>query len=286
MKRYGVLHALVMSPFSTGLYRDVAHNWRGAGVGYLLLLTLLTMVVFTVKAQTAINGFLRDDATVFIDQVPPITIEDGVLSADVEQPYYIVEDPDDPTSAVIAVIDTTGQFNSLEDVDAPILITAEKVYHRENANKTETFEFSGIDGFQMNRDDVHSWGGRLARWAWVLIFPFGFIGSFVYRLIQVLVAALVGLIIASAVKRTLSYGALIRLSAVAITPAIVFGTVLVLLGVKVPLTWLIQVAIGLFYLIVAVAAAKPTDEAPPFQMDAPPPAPSDSSFGQPPAPVA
>jgi len=125
----------------------------------------------------------------------------------------------------------------------------------------------------------------LARWAWAFIFPFAFIGSFVYRLIQILIASLVGLIIASMAKRTLSYGALMRLSAVAITPAIVFATVLFLLDVKIPLGGLIQVCIGLFYLIIAVVAAKPTDEAPPFQMDVPPPTASDSSFGQPPAPV-
>ena len=51
MRRFSGLHALVLSFFSPALYRDVALQWRGIGVLYLLLVATICAIPRLVMIQ-------------------------------------------------------------------------------------------------------------------------------------------------------------------------------------------------------------------------------------------
>ena len=254
MKRYGVFHALVMSLFSKDLYRDVAANWKGIGGLYLLLLTILTVVPLAMVIQHHVGEALADDTAPVIDQIPPIVIEDGRLSADCEPPYVIVPDPDDPESPIVAVIDTTGQTTSLDQTDAYVLVTATHIHHREGETKTVSNSFAEVPQFQLDRDKVHGWAQWIHKWLWVFVGPALFVFFYVARLLLALVAALLALIVAAMANRKLSFAALMRLSAVAITPAVIFSTVLACTSLRVPSSDWICFGIGLIYVVLAALA--------------------------------
>ena len=78
--------------------------------------------------------------------------------------------------------------------------------------------------------------------------------SFVYRVVQVLIYALIGMLFASILKTTLDYDALVRLSVISITPVVALNTLRRLLDVHVPMTWLISFVIAMIYLFIAVKA--------------------------------
>lgn len=53
MKNYSVFHPLYLSFFSKSLYQDVAKNWKGTGLAYLLLLLALAWVPGWSRSITA-----------------------------------------------------------------------------------------------------------------------------------------------------------------------------------------------------------------------------------------
>ena len=81
----------------------------------------------------------------------------------------------------------------------------------------------------------------------VLLYPFALLSSYVYRIIQALIYAAVGLLFASSCKVSLSYGALLRLAVVAMTPCIIIKTVFALADIDLPCV------VGLLYLVITLA---------------------------------
>jgi hypothetical protein len=78
------------------------------------------------------------------------------------------------------------------------------------------------------------------------------IGSFVFRAIQVLIYALIGLLFANLLQASISYKTLMRLAAVAITPVLVLDLILEFLPIHIPLWWFLGIVVGLGYLFFAV----------------------------------
>ena len=82
MNRYGRLQALTLSFYSRALYRDVAQNWKGAGLLYLWNVLALSWMACAFATHSRSDALDR-----IIDQVPPIRIEHGVAFVDAQQPF-------------------------------------------------------------------------------------------------------------------------------------------------------------------------------------------------------
>ena len=98
MRRYSILHPLILSFYSQPLYRDVGRHWQGFCFTYLLLLLALAWVPTTIKAHLAVANFVQNVAAGIVKQIPPIRISNGEVSTKVETPYFITEPKDGPFS--------------------------------------------------------------------------------------------------------------------------------------------------------------------------------------------
>src|SRR4030095_1761852 len=103
MRRYSIFHPLVLSFFSKSLYRDVAKNWRGTGLLYLLLILALLWIPSIIKGHLGFTSWGDNDAKGLTQQIPATTITNGHASTNVAQPYFI-KDP--KTGETLALIDT------------------------------------------------------------------------------------------------------------------------------------------------------------------------------------
>src|SRR4051812_28276463 len=132
-RQFSVWSALVLAPFFVAnLYRDVARNWRGIGLRLLVLVLVISWTVTGVQLHRSFNHFAKDEFPTFVQDVPPITIKDGVVSSPVEQPYYIT---DKQSGKPFVVIDTTGEITSLDQTGgAIVLLTDTKPHYRDNNN--------------------------------------------------------------------------------------------------------------------------------------------------------
>lgn len=250
MRRVSNPRAIVLSFFSRELYRDVAHEWLGAGLCYLLLVTFLCMVPPLIKMQVGIAVFAREEAGPILEQIPPIAIRDGHVSAAVPMPFVIR----DAKGGALAVLDTTGQVSSLDSTEARVLVTAKQVMIRKSAAETRTFELSRVGHFEMDRARATRWLRLFVTWCTLVLSPFAFAGLFLFRLMQVVVFAAIGALLARPLGVRLGFAPLMRLAAVAFTPVFVIDTLRRAAHLHVPLWGLLTLVIALVYLILALQA--------------------------------
>jgi len=220
-RRYTIIHPLFMSFYSKDFYRDVAQNWKNYAFLYLLFLLALCSVVKTVKIHYDLSDFLTKHAPAFISQFPAVTFSNGKASIDQDEPY-IIKDP--KSGEDIIIIDTTGQINSLNDTNAVMLLTETKLIIKKSDRETQVFALSEIEDFRIDQDVIYGWLRIAQKWLAVVFFPFLVLGSFLYRLVQVLIYGIIGMLFASILKTDIEFQSLISIAIMAITPVVILDT--------------------------------------------------------------
>ena len=257
MRRYSIFHPLVLSFFSKSLYRDVGKHWRGTGLLYLLLVLALVWIPTIIKGHLAMERWIDGDSKEITKQIPAITISNGQVSTDVTPPHFI-KDP--KTGADIAIIDTTGQYETLENTDAKFLLTKSKLIVSRSLGRTETYDLSSVQSFYVDRSRVESWLLTVRQLFVPVVYPLALIFSFIFRAIQILVYALIGLLFARILNANLDFKTLMRLAAISITPVLMLNLLFEFVPVHIPWWTLLGILIALAYLFFAVKVnAKPED---------------------------
>ncbi len=251
MKKFSISHIPVLSFFSKELYIDVGQNWKGVNFSYLLLLLAICWIPTMIKIHVGISNFVNNETPAIVNQVPEITITEGQVSIKESQPYYI-KDPD--SDEPLAIIDTTGQIESLEGTDAFCLLTGNKVIIKEGEFENRTYDLSNVQAFAVDSERITGWLGIGRKFLAVVIYPFALLGSYLFRIVQALIYAAVGLLFALWCKVTLSYATLLRLAVVAMTPCLLAKTIFGIADIHLPYATLISLVITLAYLFFAVKA--------------------------------
>ncbi|MCD4688931.1 MAG: DUF1189 domain-containing protein [Desulfuromonadaceae bacterium] len=251
-KHYRIWQIPALAFFSRDLYRDVALRWQGVAFGYLLLLLALCWIPGAIRIHRSFALFVDEEAPLVIEQIPEIAIIDGQAFIDHPQPYTI-HDPE--TGEALLVIDTTGTITSLEQTDARGLVTARQAIFQKSAIETRSFNFETIDRYTLNQEKIYRWLDLAKTWAAPILYPLCTLGSFAYRIVQVLLFACIGLLLISLCKGKLPFEALLRLSVVAITPTIIIDTLFDAAAIKPPLAGLWFFLLSMGYLWFGIRAA-------------------------------
>jgi hypothetical protein len=249
VKRYSIFHPLVLSFFSKSLYRDVGQNWRGTGLLYLLLVIALLWIPSTIKAHLDFGKFADNDAQEITRQIPAVTITNGRVSTNVPVPYSIKEPK---TGTTLAIIDTTESPAISSNPSVPLILTKSQLIMRKSATETQTYDLSGVQSFYVDRARVEGWLATARTWFFPAFYPLAVLFSFIFRGIQILIYALIGLGFASMLNAKLDYKALLRLAAISITPVMILNLLFELVHFRLPGWTLLGIIIGLGYLFFAV----------------------------------
>lgn len=249
MRKYGILHPIVMSFFSKEFYRDVAKNWGFASFVYLLILVLLYSIPILMKTRSEINKFVDKDLKKIVRQFPTVTIKGGEVSIDKPSPYSIGV-PDSEKN--IIVFDTAGEFTSPADADTMILITKTAIIMEKNKAETRTYDLSQIkEEFSFGKEALSGWSEYI-KYVIYIIAPIIWIWIYLVRIFQALILALVGLIFVQILKSGLTYGKLIIVAIIANTPAMILKTLLSLIDISIPYWWLLGLMISCGFLFFAI----------------------------------
>ncbi len=285
MRRFNEFSGLWRAPiFSKAFFADVARNWKGIGVRYLLFLVGLTWLLALTRCTIDLSAALKTEIRNALRELPAIEIHNGIASGAVEQPYIMKDDRGRP----IFVFDTTGTVNKPSDVGARLLITQTEMVQEDRPGTLQRRRLSDlpIRDISINQNTVLAWVHTVRNW----LIPAGmiFLGlfSFVVRLLGAVLLAAMGLALNAAFGAKLTYPALLRLAIVSMTGPLLIDT----------LTWLFDLNIGcwkhpalwaltLTYFILAIKLATdasqrlagfPVDSVSPYhQPDNPPPLPRD-----------
>lgn len=253
MRQYTIFHPLLLSFFSKSLYQDVGRNWKGITFLYLLLLLAVCWLPLMYKANVGLSEYIRNTSPKFIAQIPVTTITNGVVSVEGQQPITI-NDPENDKPLII--IDTTGQITSLEKSGASFLLTRTTLIAKKNARETRIISLAEIDNFYMDQDRAKHWIEKIRDWFAFILFPFALLGSFLYRIAQVIIYGLIGLVFAKITGTSLNYQTSLNLAIISITPVIILNTIKTILTISVPLWWLLCFVIAMGYLYFAVKVNK------------------------------
>lgn len=262
MRRYSYFHALILSFFSKSLYRDVGRQWRGTGLAYLLVIIALLWIPTVIKGHLDLAAFVKNDAPGITQQIPAITITNGKASTDAPSPH-LIKDP--KSGDTIAIIDTRQAAEPENSESIPIVLTQTKLVMHKDATETRIYELSNVGRFFLDRARVEGWLATGKRWFFPVLYPLAVLFSFVFRAIQILIYALIGLLFSRMLNVNLDYKALMRLSAVAITPMLILNLVLEFVPIHIPGFVLLGIVIELAYLFFAVKVNAETELAPAYQ---------------------
>ena len=193
-----------------------------------------------------LSDFIDHEAPALIEQVPTITIENGQVHIDEPQPYYI-KDPNG--NDILAIIDTTGEIQSLQDTEALALLTKTKLIHRQSKLEYRTYDLSQVKEFVLDKERIMGWLNIIKKLLIPVLFPCILLGSYIFRIIQALIYAAIGLIFAALCNTKLPYSALLRLAIVAVTPCIIFRIIFECASVELPMAglWFFLAAMGFLF---------------------------------------
>lgn len=250
MQRYNMFQAFVLSFFSKELYRDVAFNWGGKTFLYLFFLVVLSWITSTIQTQSVLNVAVKAHADEYIQQVPILTFKEGKLSTPENRPYII---KNTKTSETIGVIDTSGQFKTLEAAHANMLLTQTDFITRSDKDQTKITPIPKNISAVVDPQVVGKQIKHYVSYLWIPIFIMLVVVGYLYRIIQSLIYALIGKIFAG---RGVHYSQILQIAMVAITPALVLSTVFDAFLIRFPFQLLLYFVITLFYLFFGISACK------------------------------
>lgn len=252
-ERYNVFQAIFMSFYSRKLYRDVAANWGGKAFLYLLLLLALSWILLTYQLQVGLNHFFEKDTDQIINQIPIVVLKDGKISTPEKHPYFIKA----PNSNVnLAVIDTTGQYTTLEKANAHVLITETEAISQPKTDETRIYKFPTKLNLTIDPQVIKSNIQEYIGFAWIFIFLISLISSYIYRIIQALIYAIIGKILAAIFLVRLSYWQIVQIAMVAITPVVILATIFDFFVIIFPHQLLFYFILAMIYLIYGLIANK------------------------------
>lgn len=220
---------------------------------YLLFLLALSWIGVIYGMQIALNKSYTKNSELIVSQMPVMTIKDGKLSTPEAKPYF-VKDPE--TKGTLVVVDATGQYTSLEAAKAPVLVTQTAVISQTKPDQIRIDKIPNGLNMVVKPDVVNDYIKKYIGYTWILLFILFVIFSYILRLIQVLIYALCGLVFKAIFKVPLTYGQLIVITIVALTPVIVLSTILDLFGIFVPNEGLIGFMLTMLYLCFGILANK------------------------------
>ncbi|HEX8515691.1 MAG TPA: DUF1189 family protein [Bacteroidia bacterium] len=222
MGNYPFFKKVVLSFFSKKLYIYSARaEGNKTGLGYLILLLCIFWIPLAIKLHLSFSYFIDTELPPFIGKVPVIEIHDGVASFDKPSPYIIT---DEKTGRDAIIFDESGEYTSLENTDAEILVTDSKIIYKKGAYETREYSLKEIKNFSLTHEKIISWAGY-GKYISILIYLLIIPCVFVYRAFLALIYTLIGLIFQAILQTKFSFQTIYRLSILAFTPAFIIDKV-------------------------------------------------------------
>lgn len=264
-RRYNFIQAFFKSFYSKDLYRDVALNWGGMSILYLLSVLTIGWLIISIGVWLLIDVTYhskmmdaKSDFLLMAKQFPDMSIKNGEVHTPENKPYFIKYPRN---QRLVAIIDTSDQYHVPPEYKDYVRITKDSMIFVTD-KKLETRKFSPDTNIEIHpvfAPKAAEWIFKFIQWGWLLLVPIFLIISFIYRLLQALLYAALGKIIASILDIQLKYLQIFQLALVSITPTIVISTLCSLANISFAYQFVVYFVLGMGYLTFAISTNRIKD---------------------------
>lgn len=217
-----MLNALWLSFYSRTLYREVFTQWKGIGFFYLLLLALIQSVVSTSQIDAQLNLAIRDYAPSIVSQIPTVMIQNGIASTPEPKAYEVINPQ---TQKRVALINTSLNKAPADLGDTPIFLGKTSFQTFKSDGKVQEIEFKTIDSLKVEQADLLKILKFVANWGAYVLAPLMFALQTAVLMFEVIFFSLFTWISLRMMEPKVPYKTILRLTAVAITPATIFSLI-------------------------------------------------------------
>lgn len=231
-------------------YKEVKDFKPSRGMKYIFSLIFLITLSLSIRYSYDFKRGLNIVLDWTKQNLPPITIQNGIVSVDAKQPYKVVAED------FTLIIDTTGEITTLEGYSRGILLMKDKLMYKESDAKTETYSLSNIPVLKIDENFMNTLRRNIAWIVFPILFIFLYIGFSLARFLHILLFSLLSMATSSIANIKLSYKQLFNIGIYAITPSTILGALLAVSGIQLPLFGIIYSGLYIIYLIVAILNCK------------------------------
>jgi hypothetical protein len=136
-----------------------------------------------------------------------------------------------------------------------LLLTRSRLMVRMGPGNGRFIDLSPIENLKLTRNDIAQWLQTSMRWAPFALYPLMLFFTYCLRSVQILIYGGIGMVLALMLKRPLPFGAAVSVAVMAMTPVILVDTLIMLLGVQLPLWGIGSFVVAFAYLFFGIRAA-------------------------------
>ena len=256
-----IFKEIIYSIYNYKYYPQFMRNKGGKIFGAGLL---IATIYFMIASLLPVGFFMLGGGfRGLIEEIPDFKLEDGIL--EIEESFKFEE------AGTMVYIDTDPEFvfYNLEELEEKldgyyqvILMDSEKIIIKDGGDIQE-MPYSAL-GFDFERDDLL----RLAPYVYIfgfLFLVFGYIFDVAFFFLGVVFVALIGMIIASAMDKKLTFGQLYKMSVYSRTVPLLLKALVSLLPFSIPMFWVINFGISAVILIFAIKSIPDRPKMPQMQ---------------------
>lgn len=237
-----------------GFYREVALEWKGTNLLYLLVLVALCWIPPAVRLHLEFSDFAKKNAPEIIRQIPEIKFQNGRAFTYNSQPVYI---KNSETGEIIGLVDTANRAG-INDKNSQVMMfvmNSDTITIQNSYGSSRSWQISqlGLDGLTMNKETIEEWIIFSARYFVMFIFPFAVFITFAFRMIQIFIYSAMILVLSGFSGAMLKFENTFRIATIAITPGLILKAVLDGAGLA---FHLIEAVMSVITLGLAAAAVK------------------------------
>lgn len=199
---------------------------------FLLLVILMTGISAAMTAQW-VKSAVQPHAMKALEQVPSISIKDGVASSSIPQPHIITIE-----NEPIFILDTTQDPQVyLDKYSAISVLSKDRITVKKQDGEIRSHELSG--DFEISSSITQGWYEIAASWILPVFVMLGVVWQLIWKAIQVLLVA--GIVTLFHTSRP-GFGTHLRLACYALSPALAWGLLVQsawLAGIPIPFAGLV-----------------------------------------------
>lgn len=254
------------SIYNPGFYTNITNQTIGSALRYFLLLILLLVLVQSLDALPALMNIQRrapEWVESVVNYVPAklvVTIKEGQVSTNVEEPYFIPLDPDTEATSSgqnILVIDTKTPFSNtqFEEYNAIAWLTKDTLFYQDkNGQGLKAYQLTQVKDLMIDRNLIRQLTNYLQPWynlVTPILFVFTLIGLYILQVLNlfylIILAALIWLL-TKLLKKNLTYTQSYKVGLHAITLSL-----LVDLVITIAAKWIELPTVPFMFSIIALA---------------------------------